>query len=325
MLRATVTIPCPVCGSEDREHLGHTLSGRVIGVRTPISICRSCGFVFVCPRWTREQYDAVMDLWYPHKFELDPEQRLELSAEPGAEDLRFRKWRVMDERIHSYYPQGVRRLLDVGAGQGWCIEYLKRKYPSRQACAVERWPDAQRNIEQRYGARIIGSDIDGEWDKGTEGSFDLVVFRHTLEHILDPKPVLEQIRRHLSADGLAYIVVPSLRGIRRPLFHNWFRPVHVSYFCGDTLESLARQAGLEPVVMEERGSNEVWALFRRGESSFRKPDTYTEIKGLLEELRTRQRLEAMRRSARIQYGWALHRTGLRSMLRRLRSRSVGHG
>jgi len=179
-------------------------------------------------------------------------------------------------------------LLDVGAGQGWCIEYIKRKYPLLRAFAIERWPACQKHIKTKYDGVIVGSEITGDWPRRYENSFDLIVFRHTLEHILEAKKVLAKVARFLSDDGYAYIVTPSMREVTRPLVHSYFRPCHVSYFCKETLASLARQAGLSPVVMREKGQGEVWGLFKKGGKEFVKPDVYSEMKETIRRLRRKE-------------------------------------
>ncbi len=280
-LKANVFVPCPICQSLRHEKICLSRTTRIPFLRTPISICKDCGFVYVNPRWTRTQYDAVMDLWYPYKWEWDP------PTDPD-ESKRYVKWRKMDERISEFYPNGISSLLDVGAGQGWCIEYLLKKNPKLKACAVERWEPCQKHIEKSYGAKVIGSQIDGEWDLHFENNFELIVFRHTLEHILDPLPVLKRLRRFLSDTGYAYIVVPSMREIHTELIHDFFRPCHVSYFCKDTLESLCFQAGLEPFVLKESKQGEVWGLFKKGETKVLKPDVYQETKQIIRELRKKE-------------------------------------
>ena len=284
---------CAICGSTDFEPVCHSRATRILWLKTPISICKSCGFVYVNPTWTQDQYDKVMDLWYPYKFVWDP---------PDDQDLEKRhvKWRKMDERISSYYPNGIKCLLDVGAGQGWCIEYLKNKYPDLKACAIERWEACQRHIEQKYDGTIVGDEILGDWSLEHEASFDLIVFRHTLEHILEPKKVLKKVRRFLSDDGYAYIVVPSLRELTRLLIIDSFRPCHVSYFCKETLDSLARQVGLEAVVLEEKGQGELWGLFRRGNAEFFKPNVYREMKDIISSTRKKERYRSFQHLLKIE-------------------------
>jgi hypothetical protein len=100
---------------------------RILQLVAPISICRDCGFVFVNPRWSRDQYEEVSVLWFSHAFAVDP-----------PKDVELEKWEKMDERISSYYPHGINNLLDIGAGQGWGIEYLQRRFSALGAFAVER-------------------------------------------------------------------------------------------------------------------------------------------------------------------------------------------
>lgn len=294
-LTPTKKVPCTICGGDQFRPLCDTWSARVPKTTTPIAICSQCGFVLVNPRWTSDDYQVVMDTWYPAKFSEDPTQRLEFSFDETSDHIRFRKWIRMEQRISPYFPSGIGTLLDIGAGQGWCIDYLKRKHPSVQACFVERWPSCQVHIVNSYGAVHIGSELDEEWDPQFKNSFDLIVTSHILEHVEAPLAALRKIREYLSPTGYAYLAVPGLRTIdtsSSPLVDDFFRPVHLSYFCKESLAALAAQAGLEAEVLEEQ--NEVWGLFKKS-----KPQPHFVNGSLFEEmdqrLRSRIKTEHYRR------------------------------
>lgn len=77
-----------------------------------------------------------------------------------------------------------------------------------------------------------------------DSSFDAVIARHILEHCLDPIKVLKQWAKVLKPSGRMYIAVPNeaiTRGI--PL-----SPDHCHAFDQNSLTSVARVSGLEPVL-----------------------------------------------------------------------------
>lgn len=306
---ATAKTECPLCEHDSPELLSRSITRNVPGSVSNISICKNCGFVFMNPRWTPEQYNQVMDYWYPQKFTHNADSRLEATFDPAKEEIRFRKWERMYERIESFYPNGIENVLDVGAGQGWCIQFLQTKYPNIQPFAIERWPAAKTHLKDAYGAKIIADTTEDEWDPEYQGRFDLIVFRHTLEHLLDPLVALEKIRSFLSGDGMAYIAVPTLKHIKVPLEHDFFRPVHVLYFQKETLEALCQRAGLEAVICEDdRG--DAWGLFKRGEKKNVVPDLYEANRRALTDLKRKERWSALRARASITLHSWLRRLGI---------------
>ena len=227
-------------------------------MKAPVAICRGCGFVTVRPRWDQLAYKEINALWYPTKFADEP-------PTDQDEHKKFDKWDTMWDRIGHYYSE-PQRLLDVGAGQGWAIEFLLKRFPTLEAVAIEQWKPSQDYIQNTLGARVLDLDIGDDWPDGDQVSYDLVILRHTLEHIWDPLRVLKQIAVRLRDTGYAYIVVPNALRIKpgQPVRTDAFRPVHLHNFNEFTFQRLAGRAGLAPVEMDATGG-EIWAMFKRGE------------------------------------------------------------
>jgi SAM-dependent methyltransferase len=157
----------------------------------------------------------------------------------------------------------------VGAGQGWAIEYLRRKYPTMQATAIERWEPCRIYIRDRLGATVFDVDLDAPWPEELRGRFDLVILRHTLEHLTEPRQALENITAALAPGGATYIVVPNALRIRAGMAMrtDFFRPVHLHYFNEHTFRRITERAGLTPRSFA--AESELWGLFGRAEAGTR--------------------------------------------------------
>ena len=251
----SVYFPCPVCSGEDFERLASLWSSRV-NVSAPVAICRDCGFVTIRPRWDVPDYKQINRIWYPPKFAADP------PTDPD-EKKKFSKWETMWDRIGHDFTQAP-RVLDVGAGQGWAIEFLKTKFPKLDAVAIEQWEPSQEYIRTRLMASVLDIDIEDDWPHELHDSFDLIILRHTLEHLLDPLKALKQIRACLDDRGIAYICVPDAMGRFKAgvaVRTDFFRPVHLHYFNRFTFQELTARAGLSPTAL---GANhEIWGSFKR--------------------------------------------------------------
>jgi SAM-dependent methyltransferase len=248
--------PCDVCDASDFEHLCNLRNGRIPDYAPPVAICRNCGFVTINPRTDSAQYKQINGRWYPFKFSVD-------NPLDSDEEKKFGKWKIMWRRIQEFYPEGPSNLLDIGAGQGWAIEYVQHMFPDMNAVAIEQWGPSQDYIRDNLGAAIVDIDINSDWPKNLHNQFDLAIFRHTLEHLEEPLKALQQIADCLSPDGHAYIAVPNAMAIQQgaPVRTNFFRPIHLHYFNCTTMVKLAARAGLTATALQD--GKEIWGLFRR--------------------------------------------------------------
>jgi SAM-dependent methyltransferase len=138
------------------------------------------------------------------------------------------------------------RLLDVGCGRGdlggwlvargWSVVGVE---PSRAACAVAR----ERGVDARAGA--LG---EAELEPGT---FDVVVFRHSLEHVADPVADLRRTRELLRSGGVAIVSVPNFGCWQRARFGDrWLHldvPRHRVHFDVQSLRAAFARAGFARV------------------------------------------------------------------------------
>jgi SAM-dependent methyltransferase len=135
-------------------------------------------------------------------------------------------------------------LLDVGCGRGDLGEALVRRgwrvagvEPSEEACAFAR----SRGVEAITGTL--------ETVTYEDASFDVVVMRHSLEHVPDPVGDLGRVHRALRPGGLLVISVPNFACWERKRFGSaWFHldlPRHRTHFAPRSLKLALRNTGFE--------------------------------------------------------------------------------
>ena len=109
------------------------------------------------------------------------------------------------------------RILDVGCGDGWSLEYLRRGCPDGfalfppkkrfcDACGIEMIHTVVEYAQSR-GRNVIQGDIRRlviETD-----AFDLIYTRHCLEHLDDPLAALKNIASMLKPKGTSLVIVPK--------------------------------------------------------------------------------------------------------------------
>ena len=93
---------------------------------------------------------------------------------------------------------------------------------------------------------------------------DLIICRHVIEHVPNPRTMLEDICRALKPGGLAYLEVPRTEYTYENLTVGDFHQAHVQYFTEDSFQRIARDVGLHPARKQRlKDAHDFGVLFRR--------------------------------------------------------------
>jgi SAM-dependent methyltransferase len=141
-------------------------------------------------------------------------------------------------------PGASGRVLDVGCGAG---ELLAGYHALGWATfGVDPAAESVAAAQQRGATVHRGTLADVPWPAG---SFELVTFSHSLEHIPEPVATLRRAASLLVPGGRIAIEVPNWACWQRRLFDGrWFHldlPRHVQHFSPRSLRRLADELGLE--------------------------------------------------------------------------------
>ncbi|MFM8283926.1 MAG: class I SAM-dependent methyltransferase [Planctomycetaceae bacterium] len=119
-----------------------------------------------------------------------------------------------------------KRVLDAGCGTGYGAHDLAAG-GARSVLAVDASAKAIAFCQRRYRhPRLLFAQAD-LMALDVAGPFDLVFCSNVLEHLADPDPFLETVRRRLAPDGVLVMAVPPIRGLGE-WFGNLENPHHVT-------------------------------------------------------------------------------------------------
>jgi SAM-dependent methyltransferase len=171
--------------------------------------------------------------------------------------------------VLSMVPDGCRRVLDVGCGGGDNARHLRAMDPNVVVVGLTH-SDEEARIATPYMDAVHVVDLERELIDGAMAKwgpkFDLVLFSHVLEHLMDPVSVLRRVLTRLAPGGHALIAVPNVLELRTRmqfLFgsfvyadHGIMDRTHVRFFTYDTapLELIAPIDGLSLVARRGHGS-----------------------------------------------------------------------
>jgi SAM-dependent methyltransferase len=235
---------CPACGNqlgapmlEARDRL-YGLPGRF-----QIARCPGCGLGVTLPLVDAGRLAA----FYPTSYGAYDGLPAGLLGLISRITHRLLAWQALHTApLQRLADRRTGRLLDVGCGRGDLGSWFVRRgwsvvgvEPSPDACAVAR----QRGVDARAGTL---ADVELE-----SGAYDVVVFRHSLEHVIDPVADLSRVREALGEQGIAIVTVPNFGSWQRRLFGDrWLHldvPRHRIHFDADSLRETLTRAGFSRV------------------------------------------------------------------------------
>jgi 2-polyprenyl-3-methyl-5-hydroxy-6-metoxy-1,4-benzoquinol methylase len=162
-------------------------------------------------------------------------------------------WRRRLALLQRRRPGGT--LLDVGCGDGQFLAAARDA--GWRVDGIEFSPEGASRAAARLGRPVAVGDL--ARTRQLQGPFDVVTLWHIVEHLVDPRAMLEAARARLASGGLLVVAVPNLDNLpmrvayrlarRRalPLYEPGWREPHLSHFDPRTLRALLRGAGFEMI------------------------------------------------------------------------------
>ena len=123
-------------------------------------------------------------------------------------------------------------VVDLGCGGG----YLLHELQCRRKIGVEINPAARKVAAERIS--VVPS-----LSKIKDGTVDVIISNHALEHVLDPLAVIHEAHKKLKNGGLAVFVVPCERHDRRYIEHDGHR--HLFTWSPSNLGNLFDEGGFK--------------------------------------------------------------------------------
>ena len=190
---------CPACAADnwgaDQVVKDHSISGESFTLRE----CLSCnikvtvdapGPAEIAPYYASEDYISHSDVQKDLKDKLYHRAR-------GVMLRRKAAW------IQPHIPVDQGRLLDIGCGTGYFLQYMHQL--GHAVVGLEPDDDARAIAAKQGDFPVYPSDHLAELD----GSYDAITMWHVLEHVHDLDGYASKIRNLLAEDGLWVIAVPN--------------------------------------------------------------------------------------------------------------------
>ena len=140
-----------------------------------------------------------------------------------SKSLKFRQhMETVYTKIKSYYPKGS-SLVEVGCGKGAFLDIVRND----NFFEYSGYDVAYEGSDEKIFSRYLRDDDNLH--------ADIVVLRHTLEHIKYPQRFLAMLKEVFNEDAVIYIEVPQLEWIEKNKTLFDFTYEHVNYFSSKSL------------------------------------------------------------------------------------------
>jgi Methyltransferase domain len=237
---------CPICIETQAQPL-LDLVDHITGDRFHAVTCRSCGLVFLAD----PPPPAGLGAYYANELGRGMRRR------PGRlfTALRGRLIRKDLERLIPHLTSDD-LVVDLGTGDGSVAVELDRigyRVVAGDLSPAHEWQYAE----------IPYLQLRPQWDFAelveAIGEPSVLVLRHVLEHIHNPRALLELARTH--GTRVVDVTVPNYDSRLRPRLAaswiHWDPPRHMTYFSPETLRTLAAVVGYEVEHLETYGIDEL--------------------------------------------------------------------
>ncbi|MFQ5330078.1 MAG: glycosyltransferase [Thermodesulfobacteriota bacterium] len=171
----------------------------------------------------------------------------------GSSDVESDYYRQDRRDVELLIPEGARRILDVGCGEGVLGKRLLER-GAVEVVGVEMTSRAAERAEKNLSRVLCGNieDMDLPFD---DGYFDSIIMADVLEHLQDPLGALMKVKERLAPGGVLAVSVPNVRyyGVMDMLAEGRWKYAdsgildrdHLRFFTFREISDLLTEAGFE--------------------------------------------------------------------------------
>ena len=250
---------------------GESLGGPVYESVKPISITSLCqvqeGYTRVwhceCCEHTQTAPLPSLEKFYAEDYHIliDSEEEDQLYAIRDGEKIYRTEHQVATFLGKHMIPEGA-KMLDYGCGKASTLKALC----SQREDIVPHVFDVGEQYRSFWEAFVPSdSQAINEIPEAWLGRFDGVISFFALEHVADPKALVEGVHRLLCDGGIFYFLVPNLYANTADLVVS----DHVNHFSESSLRCLLAGAGFEVKQIDPNAHNGAWVVLAKKSDVFK--------------------------------------------------------
>ncbi len=253
-------VTCPGCGGDDYVIVanGPDYENNCCGDQQfSVAHCKVCGLHYLNPRPTT----AMLPIIYPE----DGYICYNFSEKSSSFVARARQRRAFSKvkPVLKVVQPAMKdlRVMDIGAGDGTLLRLF-------QAGGVPATNLTGIDIDEKAVAGLRTQGFNGAVARAEEmnfppNSFDLITISHVIEHVADPRLVMQQAFKALAPGGVIWLETPNIAGWDWALFKKgtwggYHFPRHWTLFTPKTISRMLGEVGFEVVEVQTLSATFVW-------------------------------------------------------------------
>ena len=229
------------------------------------NLCKTCGLIYTSPRFDQSSYVKFYDSQYRKIYTSFPRKS---SKEDFFKSQKTRGKKVLDFIIKNNPNKKINSVLDVGCGMGGLLIPFKEN--NINIYGVDYGSDFV-----KFGrSKNLNLDIGGI--KDVKEKFDVIIYSHVFEHIMDLCSELSEIKKRLNVNGILYIEVPGVMNLDKNYrndLNRYFQNSHTYNFSLITLKNVLISNGFELVY----GNENVESIFKISNVSYSITNDYDRL------------------------------------------------
>ncbi len=255
-------IPCILCGKNKADTVKRLRDMHMYIDRSTFTLvrCRQCGLMYLNPQPTIEE----LARYYPPHYSAYCNEVSVFGQNYFYNVLRhikrfFTSHRSIKVFTKLHNDNSSKTVLDFGCGNGTYLLGLRHNHPSWKLYGsdIQINETVKNALEKNTIVTIIGP-THLPWKQLPTKSFDRITLFQVLEHVNNPREVLENLRPLLKKDGELHIEVPNIATLKFKIFGRYFSnldaPRHLYHFSPNTLQRLCEQCGFRITKLEVSGT-----------------------------------------------------------------------
>lgn len=252
---------CVICGPSETVHeysvVEHEYPDTTNDVFNFVR-CKECRLVFLSPRPANEELGTIYPPNY-YAFDLADAGSGDngLSVKSLSRRFDLRRTKALLRRHHS---EPVSSVFDIGCGDGFDLDVFRSVLGETVLTAGVEMSEAAASRARLRGHQVVAG-LFNELDT-RDAKYDIVVSKHVIEHVDDPRAFLEKAKRLTASTGILIIDTPNVDSPLRHLFGRhwggWHTPRHWYLFSPRTFTDLAESCGLKVAAIHQMPINMYW-------------------------------------------------------------------
>lgn len=155
------------------------------------------------------------------------------------------------------------KILEIGAAYGETLYYLKQNEIASEVVGVDLFEDVKNKQNYKNLDKFIFGNIEEIELNEYENYFDLILLPDVLEHLIEPKKVLDKLKKNLTQEGKIILSMPNIRhysalikifikGDFKYEESGLFDYTHMRFYCRKNIEELLEASGY--TILKEESS-----------------------------------------------------------------------